>query len=58
MTLYHWDLPQKIQDNGGWSNRDTSNIFADYASIVLKIIVTELILFLPLMNLLFLQFMD
>ena len=35
-TLYHWDLPQKIQDNGGWSNRDTSNLFADYASIIAK----------------------
>ena len=36
ITLYHWDLPQKIQDNGGWSNRDTSNLYADYASIVAK----------------------
>ncbi len=36
VTLYHWDLPQKIQDKGGWSNRETSNLFADYASIIAK----------------------
>jgi beta-glucosidase len=34
-TLYHWDLPQALQDRfGGWTSRDTSRAFADYAAYV------------------------
>jgi beta-glucosidase len=33
-TLYHWDLPQALQDQGGWQSRDTSKAFADYAAYV------------------------
>jgi beta-glucosidase len=33
-TLYHWDLPQAMQDKGGWQNRDTTKAFADYAGYV------------------------
>ncbi len=31
-TLFHWDLPQALQDKGGWANRATSHAFADYAA--------------------------
>ena len=30
VTLYHWDLPKHIEDNGGWLNRETAYLFADY----------------------------
>ena len=33
ITLYHWDLPQALQDRGGWASRKTTDAFADYAAV-------------------------
>jgi beta-glucosidase len=35
-TLFHWDLPQALEDLGGWPERDTAGRFADYAELVVR----------------------
>lgn len=35
-TMYHWDLPQALEDLGGWPNRDLASYFADYAGLLAK----------------------
>ncbi len=36
ITLYHWDLPQVLEDRGGWANRETADAFAAYADVVAR----------------------
>ncbi len=36
VCLYHWDLPQALEDRGGWQNRDTASWFADYAHLTAR----------------------
>lgn len=41
LTLYHWDLPQALEDRGGWTSRETSERFAEYAKTVYKALSGE-----------------
>jgi len=48
VTLYHWDLPQALEDAGGWPNRDTASRFADYVEAMARALgdrVSDWILF-------------
>jgi beta-glucosidase len=38
LCLYHWDLPQALQERGGWADRDTVDRFVDYAGTVLAVL--------------------
>ncbi|PKI17077.1 GH1 family beta-glucosidase [Colwellia sp. 12G3] len=37
VTLYHWDLPQHLEDKGGWLNRETAYKFQNYADLISKV---------------------
>lgn len=41
VTLYHWDLPQALEDLGGWVNRDSAEWFADYAHALFRALGAE-----------------
>ncbi len=41
LTLYHWDLPQALEDRGGWTSRETSERFAEYTGIVYEALSGE-----------------
>jgi beta-glucosidase len=47
-TLYHWDLPQPLEDAGGWLARDTAYRFADYAALVAERLADRIPLFITL----------
>jgi len=36
VTLFHWDLPQALEDRGGWCERETVDAFGNYADTVVK----------------------
>jgi beta-glucosidase len=38
LTLYHWDLPQAVEETGGWANRDTARRFLEYSELVYAVL--------------------
>jgi beta-glucosidase len=47
-TLYHWDLPQPLQDEGGWLARDTAHRFAEYATLAAERLADRIPLWITL----------
>jgi beta-glucosidase len=47
-TLFHWDLPQALEDEGGWLSRETAYRFADYATVVGERLKDRVHLWMPL----------
>lgn len=47
-TLYHWDLPQTLQDTGGWLNRGTAHCLAEYATIVAERLGDRVHMWMPI----------
>lgn len=48
LTLYHWDLPQALEDAGGWTIRDTSERFGEYAALVFDALGDEVPMWITL----------
>lgn len=46
-TIYHWDLPQALEDKGGWPNRDLAAYYADFAGILAKHLGDRIITWAP-----------
>lgn len=48
VTLYHWDLPQELEDAGGWPSRETADAFADYARAMARELGDDVALWITL----------
>lgn len=48
LTLYHWDLPQALEDRGGWTVRETAERFAEYAGLVYGALADEVLFWITL----------
>ncbi|MBY8853214.1 family 1 glycosylhydrolase, partial [Saccharothrix sp. MB29] len=46
-TLYHWDTPQAVEDDGGWLDRDTAQRFASYAGVVAERLADRVAMWVP-----------